>query len=114
MFGFKKRPAPRLQVVYRDCSRLTLEQWRSVPDLVKVGMKFMSDPLFRQMLDVCRNEHPIETVHIDADMYTRAIHQARIEGYMLCLNNLESMGSIVKHEEPIESTFEPPEEDDAA
>src|SRR5271169_515849 len=109
----KSKPAPiTVQVVQRDVCRLTLAEWRQIPDYVKVSQKFLADPGFRMMLDVCRNEHPSTLVFpVDVSSEARSVQLGRIEGYMMCLNNLELMGKIEKPQEQLEATFEDPQKE---
>ncbi len=119
IFTFWKRPtrsrrrAARPPAIPPARARLgvTLETWRKNETLVKDSEALLGGDLARAMLDVLALESP-HNLHLSgADIPARALHQARIEGYNLCLNNLESFA--VPHPESagaLESTFNKPEE----
>jgi hypothetical protein len=107
-----RRTAVRVVVVQRDPMKLRLHEYRSNPSLVNAAAAVMGKPDFRLMLDVLSNEHPGFSVYPgDVPMEMRAIYQARGEGYTLALANLESMAKFDTLKEPLEATFEPPEEE---
>lgn len=100
-------------MVYREVSRLTLEEWRSDPELVKLASKTLAEPFVRTMLDVLRNSHIGRYGASNMSMEGRAIHQAQIEGYNTALNNFEVLGIATKVVAHLESTFERPELEEA-
>ena len=107
--NFFRQPR-KLVLIRRLSSRLRMHEWRATPDLIKSAQKFLSDPEFLTVIDVLRNESPINWISIrPMTIEDRAVTQARIEGYQLCLNNLESLGTYDKPKEELEPTFEQPE-----
>jgi len=105
------RRQQRLQIIRRSQTTLRLHEWRSEKALVSSAMRIMRDPDFQMMLDVMENEHP-GVAHVlpdSADLATRAVHQARAEGYTMALANLVALGRFEKMIEPLEATFEPEE-----
>lgn len=106
------RPQPRkLLLIRRISSRLRMSEWKSERDLVRAARKFLSDPEFLALVDVLRNESPINWITVrPMTIEDRAVTQARIEGYQLCINNLESLGMFEKPSEKLEPTFEQPDE----
>ena len=98
-----------MKVVYREVSRLTVDEWRSDPELVRMAAKVLSEPAIRNMLDVLRNSHLARYGTPGMTMEGRAIHQAQIEGYNTALNNFEALAIELKKHVELESTFEPME-----
>lgn len=97
----------QIQIIKRDPCRLTLEEWRSSPELVLQAQKYLNDPGFRIMLDVLDMENPIgisNFAHIPIE--ERAIMQARCEGYRMAISTLESMGKPTTRTERVVATFE--------
>jgi len=94
-------------VVHREVSRLTVDEWRSNPDLVKMALRVLSNPEVRTMMDTLRNSHIGRYTGTNMTMEGRAIHQAQTEGYNTALNNLEALAIELKLHVEIESTFEP-------
>lgn len=109
LFG---RPTTRTQihVIQRDPCRLTLKEWRSVPELVLRARKYLADPNFRIMLDVLTTEDPSNLSYMRISLEERAVIQARCEGYRMAISTLEAMGRPLEVEEALESTFEPEEQ----
>lgn len=106
------RRKTKIRVIQREHSRIDLSTWREQPDLVKRAYNVLNNPDFRMMLDVLDNAHPAHVVLADnAPIETRALWQARCEGYTLFSKLLESMGEMEKPQHTIEATFEPPEQE---
>lgn len=104
-------PKQKLQLIRRLSSRVRLDEWRATEDLVKSARRVLNDPEFQVMLDVLKNEHPHTFVRWDdAPIEMRAVMQARSEGYSLAIANLEAMGAFQKKQEPLEPTYEQPEQ----
>ena len=66
----------------------------------------LSSPMVRQMVQVLHNSHPAFQVMVRGDVNERAMQQARVEGYTMCLADFESMGASQIVNEPVESGFE--------
>lgn len=102
-----------VQVVPRDPCRVSLLEWRTNPDLLRIATKFLRDPEFRMMLDVLDRENPASmsfTMSARASLKDRAVQQAKCEGYVMAIANLESMGTPWEPPQaPPEATFEPEE-----
>lgn len=93
--------------------KLTLAEWQKNELLVTGMMKISTEPVWRAMMQVMRNECPSELKlpQVGTLITDRAALQAQTEGYMMALNNLEAMGSVqIPNEGPIEATFAPPED----
>lgn len=95
----------KIQIVKREASRFRLHDWKSNTSLVNLARKTLDNNDFRIMMDVVRNEHPLNQVTFEATVEDRAIVQARCEGYMLALNNLESLGTFEQIRELGPATF---------
>jgi len=106
------KPPVRYVVIRRDVTRLKPAEWRTNPALVKIAKKFLDDPEFWMLLDCIRNEHPDRIMFSPGvDIQERALHQARIEGFMMCLNTIESLGTPEKVREELTATYESPDAD---
>ena len=102
----------KLTLIRRLSSRLRAFEWRSEQSLVTQAREIFNNPQFQAMLDVVKNESPHNFAYGGVTLDERAVIQARIEGYQLCINNLESLGSFQKPKEEIEPTYEGQEQVD--
>ena len=110
MWPFTNRTKLKINVVTRDPIRLRLNEWQSDENLTSAAQKVLLDPTFNLMLQVARNENPsLIHLNMDAQLETRALHQARIEGYNLALRNFEVMAIHEPIKEELIATFEPEE-----
>ena len=93
----------------RDQTEVTLVEWQSRPELVKIARKFLDDPQFKLMVDVLRTSHFQNAMMrlVGTTVEDRAAMQARSEGYTVCLNNLRALGEFHEPSSEIEPTFEP-------
>jgi hypothetical protein len=76
------------------------------------GLLTMSKmPIFKTMLDVLRTESPVNLglPKLGVQPTDRIVHQAQVEGYHLCLNNIEAMTTKGPESQTVEATFEDPE-----
>jgi hypothetical protein len=102
----------RYVIVKRDITRLKPDEWRTNPTLVRLAKKFLDDPQFWMLLDCVRNEHPNKLAFFQSvPLEERALHQARIEGFMMCLNTIEALGTPQREREELQATYEPPDQD---
>ena len=107
-----QRSEIRYQIIQRDPFRLRLAEWCSSKDLTHSAATCINDNRFRMMLDVLENEHPANIVLDDkVSMESRAIWQARCEGYTMCLANIDAMTVHRAPREALEATFDPAERD---
>jgi hypothetical protein len=102
-------PKP-IKVIHRESTSLRLEEWRSQPELVAMADAVWKNENFRLMLQVAMNESPGNFAILSGDMETRAMHQARTEGYNLMLANLKAMRAPADTAHELESTYEPEEQ----
>lgn len=109
---FRKSPAPEptIKVVLVSSSVLTLDQWRKDTRLVAAARELARNETFRMMVAVLENSHvrfvALPTIGVSQD--DRAAHQARGEGYQICLNNLEAMGEPWQVGKMPRETFQSP------
>jgi hypothetical protein len=97
-----KQNKPKLQGI-------TLEEWRKNDALVTGATNALSHPYWPSMLELLRVESPHNYHLINPTLEERAVHQAKIEGYNTCLNNLLAMGSgSVEDAKTLAATFEQP------
>jgi hypothetical protein len=106
MFGKNRK---RIEVIRRESTGLRLQEWRSQPELVAMADAVWKNADFRLMLQVVMNESPGNFAILSGDMETRAMHQARTEGYNLLLANLKAMCVLAEKAHELESTYEPEE-----
>lgn len=109
MWPFTRKPSQAIQVklIERSVFKLTLEEFRSDERLVNESKKVINNPHFQLMLQVLNNSHPAWNVlPIGCSAETRSAMQSQIEGYTLCIGNLESMGKQMTMPEPLVATFE--------
>ena len=90
---------------------LTLKQWQASPVLIESAMKLGRDANFQMARSVLENEHPRHWVFaiFGVSPNDRIVHQAKIEGYELALNNLDALSKSQKNSKMLVATFEPPE-----
>lgn len=108
-----RHPEPSVRtkvvIVKRDASRLSLAEWRADPNLVRAAKKILDSSDFRIMLDIVRNENPINQVFVGkVSMEDRGIHQAYCEGYSVALNTLERLAQATREIELGDPTWEDP------
>lgn len=104
---FRKRHL-KVQIVTRTVTELTLAEWQADAELTKRARQLLADAAFQLMLSVLRNEHPAFVVadHHLTTLESRAILQARAEGYSMALANIEAMGKHTAIRAQPEATFE--------
>ena len=102
---------PTIEVIRRRSNQIRLHEWRSSPELVTKARDVLENPAMLEMIDVLNTEHPAKIGLFRVTLEDRAIAQARIEGYQLCINNLEAMGTFVKPKVEPEATYEQPEDE---
>lgn len=110
---FKPKPkvTPERQVITsRPSSNIRMREWRANPDAVKAASLVLQDLTLQNMLDVLRTENPCHMVLMGRfSLEERGIMQARIEGYSMCLNNLENLGRFESPVEGLQEEFADPE-----
>jgi len=87
----------RVQIIQRDPLRMSMEEWRSNPELCRKAELALKDPVVRQMLDVLWHDHIARWVPSKPGDVLLA---CRAEGWNLALNAFES---LAKHEKPIDN-----------
>lgn len=98
----------RIQTVLIDPLKLRLAQWQGDRNLTNSAGKVMAEGTVKLMLQVLGNESPaLWSMDVNTSLESRALQQARIEGYNMALKNLEAMAVHVAFTEAIEATFEP-------
>lgn len=104
-------PEQPLKPIPVSIAEMRLEDWRKQEGLVTEAMKLWRNPTFVLGICVLQTEHPRNTVlALGINPNDRIVQQARIEGYQMCLNNLEALAKPVKAKLQLEATFEPPEQ----
>jgi len=108
----KAKAVPTLNVQVVRSSDLTLEQWRKSESLISGLLTLSKTPIFKTMMDVLRNESPVNLglPKLGVQPTDRIVHQAQVEGYHLCLNNIEAMVTKGLESQHIEATFLDPEQ----
>lgn len=111
LFQFKPKP-DALARFKSEPLKLTLTEWQKNEQLVTAMMLISSQPIWRAMMQVMRNECPAELKlpQVGTAITDRAALQAQTEGYLMALNNLEAMSSVSASEEQPVATFGPEEQ----
>lgn len=102
---------PEINVQVVPSNTLLLSQWRGNDKLVAAAMQLERDTTYQMQLQVLKNVHPMlfHFADVNVRQEDRAAHQAKIEGYQLCLNNLASFSKKAVATKPLQATFSPPE-----
>lgn len=112
MWPFKKTILNVL-TVHRDSTKLRLSEWQADENLTNSAGKVLVDPVFQMMVQVAKNESPsLMALTIDCPLETRALHQARIEGYNMALRNIDAMASHKPLPSELVATFEDEEKEE--
>ena len=95
------KPKPVIAVsvtlIERDRVSLRLHELRADERMAAGMASALNNQYMVVAADVLRNEHPaFNVLPPDAPEHVRAAHQAKCEGYTLCLANLLSMGTHQK------------------
>ncbi len=106
VFSRKQR---KVEVVRIESNSLRLNEWRTHSELISAANAVWNNSDFRLMLQVAQNESPANFAVLVGDVETRALHQARTEGYNLMLANLKAMRIPADKQEELETTYEPEE-----
>lgn len=109
---YHKSTNPNIDFVQLDPLNLRLVDWRKNGALTTKAGMVLKQQTMRAMLQVLKNETPANYAMAIAGTRTedRAALQARIEGFHIAINMLESMDKPLTKAEPLVATFEPPEE----
>lgn len=101
-------PKRKFVLVPRDVCRMTADEWRKTPDLVRAAQEVLKNQVTQNMLDICRNEilhymeeQPPQTVE------ERMIQGARLEGAAKILQKFTSLGNFEVERQEVEATFQP-------
>lgn len=106
LWPFKKRRPVQIQVIPRELVKLRLHEWQSDPGMCGAAGKVLTDPTALIMLQVLHNSSPaFWFLKEDCGLDSRALHQARIEGYNLAIANLEAMKEHRPSPVPLTETF---------
>lgn len=110
-FQKPRSPEPEISVQVVPSNSLLLSQWRGNDKLVAAAMQLERDTTYQMQLQVLKNVHPMlfHFADVNVRQEDRAAHQAKIEGYQLCLNNLASFSKKTAIAKPLQATFSPPE-----
>jgi hypothetical protein len=111
---FKKpappKPRPDAMVPIRRPFGMRVKEWRRREDLVGAARGMMASDQFQRMMSVLRNESPHNfSFSGNVDLATRAMYQARIEGWNKAIDMLESLGVPYEEPEHLLETYEPEE-----
>lgn len=111
LFGFFRR-RKQFQIIQRDETKISLQEWRSDMELAKLARKVWANPDFRLMVACLRNESPANLVLPDDALPHRSVAlQRRQEGYLMAIANLEAMAEHSQPVEQLESTYGEPEKE---
>lgn len=103
---------PPIKPVHRDAVEMRLQEWCKTESLVEASRVLANNQTYKLQLDVLRSEHPCHSVmQFGVSPNDRLVMQARIEGYEMCLNNLDAFKTSLKLPERLEASFEPPQQE---
>lgn len=107
----KRQVKERIAIRQVPSTELRLATWQQSPDLVTEGMRLLADRTMQLAIAVLRNESPsnLALPPLGVTSEDRAAHQAKTEGYQLCLNNLEALGRASDEPVTLEATFSDPD-----
>lgn len=107
---FSEKPI-RIEVERVKSTEIRLREWQKQPHLVEMAKNLFAQPAFKLAIDCLQSEHPCHTVFsaLGTNPNDRMVHQAKIEGYEICLNTLLALAQSPKTNAPLEATFEAPE-----
>lgn len=110
---FNKPTAPEpvpIKVLMVSSNTLTLDQWRKDQRLVASAKELARNEIYRMMVAVLENSHVrfLALPSVGTSQDDRAAMQSRIEGYQICLNNLEAMSQPWAISKPLVATFQAP------
>lgn len=109
LWPFKKQSV-ELKVITRPSSDLRLSDWQASAKLVGSAQQVLSGDFARLMVCVLQNESPANWVmHGEATVDQRAMQQARVEGYIMALTNLQALTKFQEPKKDLEPSFEPEE-----
>lgn len=101
----------KVRVIHRDVCRISPEDWRADPEMVKLAQHVLNDPRFKLMLDCVYFAHPATVLVGMVHPEQAAFLHAQGQGYTMALNSLRELGISNRLAEPLgDPTFEPPEE----
>jgi hypothetical protein len=106
LFGKQPVTEIKLQIIQRDPSRITLEEWKSDKTLCTEARKCLENPILQRLLDVVRNAHPSwQVLNYAGTVEERAFRQAQAEGYTMCIATLLSLAEYEQPKEQLEADF---------
>lgn len=104
----------KVRLVHREVGRMTVQEWRRDGHWVGQAQAVLRDGRLRLMLDAVANSGPgLDVLPLGTGAQDRIVQQARQEGYVMALANLEALGRMVQEEEPVQATFQEPEQGQA-
>lgn len=106
LFRISPNKTFQVKVIRRDVCKLTLAEFRSDPAMTSAAAATLRSDYAVLMVQVLKNEHPSNYIQLNADIPTRAMMQARAEGYTLAIANLEAMAVHQKPSPGLTATFE--------
>src|SRR5689334_11385532 len=103
------RPKPRqvrVEVIKRDPLRLSMDEFRSDPELLKKAQAALRDPTIRQMLDCIHLNHIGRWQFprsMEGELRTRFADMA--VGYTMAMNDFESLGVAIPVQQEVPITY---------
>lgn len=91
---------------------MNLQEWQANQNLAEYAHSLLTDPRFQGLLDMLRSSHvknyqPAMGVEMQAQ--THSLMLGQIQGYDLCLNNIEAADKFIPAQQPLQATFLEPE-----
>lgn len=108
---FKRQSRVEVKVQVVPSNKIRLSEWQKNQSLTSAMIALERNETYRMAVQLLENEHPRRLIFspIGISPNDRIVHQAKIEGYELCLNNLAALSKFVKEKKDLQATFEEPE-----
>jgi len=95
----------RVRILEREPFKVTIDEWRSDPQLCAQAAAALKSPILTQMLQTLQNSHPAFNVLSSSNPHDCTAHQKRCEGYTMALSDFELMASYIVPQKAIEPEF---------
>ena len=92
---------------------MTSIEWRKREDLQSAAAQVLENPHLKSMLDIMRNESPIQSPmpRLGSTDSDKAMAYGTEVGYQLALKRLQMFAVPFTEPQPIVSTFKPPQDE---
>lgn len=107
----QRKQQPKIQVQLVPANDMRLSAWQKSEQLVSDSIKLANHPIYKAQIEILNNENPaLLVLPLGTNVVDRAVLQGRIEGYQMCLNNMEAFTKQFKPPKQLRATFAPEHE----